>query len=101
MGFGGVKGFGDDPDDDDDDLTAADDEHELGHRALPDPLDRLWLHPSELAAPAPPTPPRTRSRWPATLLAGAAGAVLTLAVLGAVGALGGSSNNDSNQAAVS
>src|SRR5207253_6615163 len=59
-------------------------------RAVPDPLDRLWMHPSELSpligAPTA-SSARHRPMWTATLVAGAAGAILTLGVLGAVGAL--------------
>jgi S1-C subfamily serine protease len=62
---------------------------------LPDPLDRLWLHPSELSPrvgePALTTSLRPRPIWTTTLVAGAAGAILTLGVLSATGALGGSS----------
>jgi putative serine protease PepD len=71
--------------------------------ALPDPLDRLWMHPSELsplvgASAGPPT--RARPMWSATLLAGAAGAILTLGVLSAVGAIGGSSDSTGETEAV-
>jgi putative serine protease PepD len=102
MGFGGVKGFGDDPDDEDEDVDVSPDggDRDQPRRALPDPLDRLWMHPSELAPPAAPVATRTRSRWPAALVAGAAGAILTLAVLGAVGALGGSSSTDTKSGVV-
>jgi serine protease DegQ len=55
---------------------------------LPDPLDRLWLHPTELSvlgagfAPPPTHGARRRSPpWLTPLLAGAAGALLTVAVL--------------------
>ena len=44
---------------------------------------------------------RTKPMWTTTLVAGAAGAILTLAVLGAVGALGHSSGNDPKRNAVS
>jgi putative serine protease PepD len=68
-----------------------------GHprRAVPDPLDRLWMHPSELApfmGPSTTSAARHRPMWTTTLVAGAAGAILTLGVLGAVGAIGGSSD---------
>lgn len=63
---------------------------------LPDPLDRVWLHPTELsslgapfAPPRNPPPPGTRRRtvrWLAPLLAGAAGALLTVTVLAVTGA---------------
>jgi S1-C subfamily serine protease len=66
---------------------------------LPDPLDRVWLHPTELsvlgAAFAPPEAPgsgRHRSPvWLAPLLAGAAGALLTVAVLAVTGSFDRSS----------
>jgi S1-C subfamily serine protease len=63
---------------------------------LPDPLDRVWLHPTELsslgaafAPPRDPPAPGTRRRtlpWLAPLLAGAAGALLTVTVLAVTGA---------------
>lgn len=65
-------------------------------RAIPDPLDRLWMHPSELSPRAGfsiEAPARHRPMWTATLVAGAAGAILTLGVLSAVGAIGQSSDN--------
>ncbi len=61
--------------------------------AVPDPLDRLWRHPTELPlsagfagtpAPARSTGRRTRS-WLVPLAAGAAGALVTLVVLAAAG----------------
>ncbi len=64
--------------------------------ALPDPLDRLWMHPSELSplvGASTTATTRHRPLWTATLVAGAAGAILTLGVLSAVGALGGSADN--------
>jgi putative serine protease PepD len=86
-GYGAASGEGDDEETPgvppDDDLGSPLD-------ALPHPLDRLWMHPSELAAmpaaPAP-APPRNRPMWATTLMAGATGAILTLGVLGATGAL--------------
>ncbi|HZJ25974.1 MAG TPA: trypsin-like peptidase domain-containing protein [Acidimicrobiia bacterium] len=61
-------------------------------RPPPDPLDRLWIHPSELAS-----TPRTRtagpnrglgrSDWLVVVAAGALGAVVTIAVLAATGVL--------------
>jgi|tagenome__1003787_1003787.scaffolds.fasta_scaffold20981241_4 S1-C subfamily serine protease len=105
MGFGGGKGNGfEDPDDEDADLDHEDDDRDRPPSALPDPLDRLWLHPSELAplAAAATAPPqaRTRPMWATTLVSGAAGAILTLAVLGAVGALGGSSGTTPKRSVV-
>jgi putative serine protease PepD len=76
-----------------------------GHprRAVPDPLDRLWMHPSELApfmGASTASSSRHRPMWTATLVAGAAGAILTLGVLGAVGAIGGSSDTTTDHAVV-
>jgi putative serine protease PepD len=85
-GFGGAAGDGDD----DDRADRPFDGDDLGRPrgGPPHPLDRLWMHPSELAAlPAPARPARARPMWSATLVAGAAGAILTLGVLGAIGAL--------------
>lgn len=62
-------------------------------RAIPDPLDRLWMHPSELSplvGASAASRSRHRPMWTATLVAGAAGAILTLGVLSAVGAIGSS-----------
>lgn len=60
--------------------------------AVPDPLDRLWRHPTELplsagfVAGAPASPPARRRRtWLVPLAAGAAGALVTLVVLAAAG----------------
>jgi putative serine protease PepD len=101
MGFGGGKGFGGgDPDDEERDFHDDDDDRDLPRSTLPDPLDRIWLHPSELSPLAAATVTRTRPMWTTTLVAGAAGAILTLAVLGAVGELGGSSNSNSKRSAV-
>jgi S1-C subfamily serine protease len=101
MGFGGVKGFGDsDPDDENDDQHLDDDERDRPRSSLPDPLDRTWLHPSELSPLAAATVTRTKPMWTTTVVAGAAGAILTLAVLGAVGAIGGSSNDNPKRSAV-
>jgi S1-C subfamily serine protease len=76
---------------------------------LPDPLDRVWLHPTELStlgtAFAPPRNPiaagSTRHRpwpWLAPLLAGAAGALLTVAVLAVTGSFDRSSSPESADA---
>jgi serine protease DegQ len=70
---------------------------------LPDPLDRVWVHPTELstlgAAFAPSrdpfaAPSSRRRAWPwlVPLLAGAAGALLTVAVLAVTGAFDQSSS---------
>jgi S1-C subfamily serine protease len=71
---------------------------------LPDPLDRVWLHPTELSslgpafAPSGTEPPRESRRrgrsWLVPLLAGAAGALLTVAVLAVAGAFDRSSPAD-------
>src|SRR3954451_19192525 len=99
MGFGGEEGSGfDDPDDEHDDLPLDDDAHGIFRGALPDPLDRIWLHPSELSPLAAATVTRPKPMWTTTLMAGAAGAILTVVVLGAVGALGGSSDNNQRTA---
>lgn len=101
MGYGGAKGFGSgDPDDENGDLPADDEERDRPRSTLPDPLDRIWLHPSELSPLAAATVTRTRPMWTTTLVAGAAGAILTLAVLGAVGAIGGASDNTPKQSVV-
>ena len=80
------------------------DDEDAGARVpLPDPLDRVWLHPTELsvlgAAFAPPTTASgARHRtlpWLAPLLAGAAGALLTVAVLAVTGSFDRSSSKDS------
>ncbi len=58
----------------------------------PDPLDRLWVHPSELSArslPTPPPRPHRRGRERALMLAaGATGALVATGVLAATGLLG-------------
>jgi S1-C subfamily serine protease len=76
---------------------------EAGPGARPDPLDRLWRHPSELAAFSPrpdtgpssapataPAPTRARSarQWPLLVGAGTVGAIATVAILAAGGILG-------------
>src|SRR5690349_16504141 len=86
-GYGAASGEGDD-----EETPGVPPDDDLGRPldALPHPLDRLWMHPSELAAmpvASAPAPPRGRPMWTTTLMAGAAGAILTLGVLGATGAL--------------
>jgi len=85
-----------------------DDERDVGRSGtrgpLPDPLDRVWLHPTELSslgsafAPSGPEgPPRQRRRrrsWLVPLLAGAAGALLTVGVLALTGTFDRSSPSD-------
>ena len=75
-------------DDDGDDELA-------GFGVPPEPSDRLWRHPSELAASSLPEPPTERRRsdrrpplWGVALLAGAAGAVLCGGFLALTGRLG-------------
>jgi S1-C subfamily serine protease len=92
---------------DEHDEESLGDSDEAGHdrprRAVPDPLDRLWMHPSELSpfvGASGATPVRHRPMWTATLVAGAAGAILTLGVLSAVGAIGRSSERTGEQQAV-
>jgi S1-C subfamily serine protease len=101
MDNGGVPGFGgDEPDDLIPELPPFDDGPERPFGSLPHPLDRLWLHPSELSPHAGASATRTKPLWTTTLVAGAAGAILTLAVLGAVGALGRSSDQPSDGSVV-
>ena len=59
----------------------------------PDPLDRLWVHPSELSvrsrpAPAPSRSHRRRREWSLILAAGATGALVATGVLVLTGLLG-------------
>jgi len=73
----------------------------------PDPLDRLWVHPTELGAvrpsnapvPAPAPAPRRRvGAWIAPLAAGAAGALVTVGVLAGTGTLDRSSPSSGHAA---
>jgi putative serine protease PepD len=62
--------------------------------APPDPMDRVWRHPTELGAVAAsriPARARSMPSWALSMLAGAAGALVTVAVLGAAGAFDRSS----------
>jgi S1-C subfamily serine protease len=77
-------------------------------RPLPDPLDRVWVHPTELsvlgaefAGPgAERNAPRHRSRlWMMPALAGATGAIVTVVVLAVVGAFNGSTSSGNPPAA--
>lgn len=81
------------------------DDHLTAPGPPPDPMDRVWWHPTELAAiatasaPAPPPARRAAATiWLVPLLAGAAGALVTIAVLTLNGSLDGS-NTASNGAA--
>jgi S1-C subfamily serine protease len=94
MGNGGAMGFtGEEPDDEIPGAPPFDDDPDLPQGSLPHPLDRLWLHPSELSPLAAASATKTKPLWTTTLVAGAAGAILTLGVLGAVGALGRGSDH--------
>jgi S1-C subfamily serine protease len=82
VGFGG-----DEYDDEIRGAPSGDEGDDFPRSSLPDRLDRLWLHPSELSPLAVAATPRAKPMWTTTLVAGAAGAILTLTVLGALGAL--------------
>jgi S1-C subfamily serine protease len=60
----------------------------------PDPLDRVWFHPSELGAP--PAPPRQAPGrdWGVAFLGAICGIVATLGVLAATGAIDSGSSGD-------
>jgi S1-C subfamily serine protease len=89
----------------------SDDDHSARRGPLPDPLDRVWLHPTELSrlggafAPEDPAHPggagsgtTTRRRtvpWLAPLLAGAAGALLTVTALAVTGSFDRSTESTS------
>jgi serine protease DegQ len=90
------------PDDSDDEPNG---ERSGTRGPLPDPLDRVWLHPTELSAlgasfaprgpegPGRERPHRSHS-WIAPVLAGAAGALLTVGVLALTGSFDRSSPPD-------
>ncbi|MGZ8734629.1 MAG: S1C family serine protease [Acidimicrobiia bacterium] len=64
----------------------------------PDPLDRLWVHPSELSARSRPTPPSSRAPgrsrdWWLMLAAGATGALVATGALALTGLLGSGRSN--------
>jgi putative serine protease PepD len=89
-----------------DDDAGDDLEAPASRRRLPDPLDRVWVHPTELSALgaefAGPERHETRSRsrlWVAPALAGAAGAIVTIVVLGVVGAFNNSTDSGGSPAA--
>lgn len=74
-------------------MPTGDGADEGASRPVPDPLDRLWIHPSELLAPhgAPRQRrrgPHGRSEWLLALMAGGVGALAALAILTATGWLG-------------
>ncbi len=55
----------------------------------PDPLDRVWFHPSELGAPpAEPRPSAARRQWAVVAIATLCGAVATIGILAATGSIG-------------
>jgi S1-C subfamily serine protease len=74
------------------------DEHAGVRGPIPDPLDRVWLHPTELPILGGGLEPpdgggaRHRALWLAPVLAGAAGALLTVAVLALIGSFDRSSS---------
>ena len=79
---------------DDEPLDEGPDDEQAPRGAPPDPLDRLWVHPTELPAIAPGLtsgsrePARRNTRWwLSPVFAGAAGAVVTLAVLAIAGVI--------------
>src|ERR1700736_2452242 len=81
---------------DDEPLDEGSPEEHAPRGALPDPLDRLWRHPTELPplaagfVPAPPAggAPRRRSRaWMLPIVGGATGALVTVAALAVAGVL--------------
>jgi S1-C subfamily serine protease len=73
----------------------SDDDHAPSRAPVPDPLDRVWLHPTELSMLGSAFAPTVESStdagrhrsypWLLPLLAGAAGALLTVAVLAVTG----------------
>jgi len=86
-----------------------DEGHDEGHEdehaprgAPPDPLDRVWLHPTELPLTATPSAPSARAararsgpgRWLVPILAGAAGALVTVAILALTGVFNDSRTAD-------
>jgi len=88
-----------------DDVGDEPDDADRRPRRLPDPLDRVWLHPTELsvlgAGFAPPEAERPGARhrpfpWLVPVLAGATGALLAVAVLAIAGAFDRSSNAPSS-----
>ena len=101
MGYGDAMDFGGNEHEDESRADPhSDDDLDYPGSALPHPLDRLWLHPSELSPLAAATVTRPRPMWTTTLVAGAAGAILTVAVLGAIGAIGRSSDHPSEAGVV-
>jgi S1-C subfamily serine protease len=61
----------------------------------PDPLDRVWFHPSELGAPpAPAARPAAGRDWGVAFLGAICGVVATLGILAATGAIDSSGGGD-------
>ena len=72
-----------------------------GRGALPDRMDRIWVHPTELSPVRPPSRTKARTgRLVAPLAAGALGAIVAIGVLGLLGALNNSDSDDPNAAPV-
>lgn len=75
-------------------MPGGDDESEPSG-SPPDPLDRVWSHPSELRGSPEPAPARGAPRtWLLPVAAAVAGSLVTIAVLAGVGLLGGSGADD-------
>jgi S1-C subfamily serine protease len=72
-----------------------DEQDDEGTGLPPDPLDRVWFHPSELGAPpAPPASPARGHDWGVAFLGAICGIVATLGILAATGAIGSGNNAD-------
>jgi S1-C subfamily serine protease len=91
MGHAGDSHDDEPPDEQDDEGT------ERGRGPVPDPLDRVWRHPTELPPVVPATaatPRRAVPTWLTAVVAGGAGAVVAVVLLAAIGAFDeGSSSN--------
>jgi S1-C subfamily serine protease len=68
-----------------------DEEPDRPRGSPPDPLDRLWRHPTELPVATPVPARRSVSGWAIAIAAGAAGAVITVVALAAAGSFDDSS----------
>lgn len=87
--MGQVDGHDDEPFDE-----SHDEEPDRPSGSPPDPLDRLWRHPTELPpVVAAPSSRRASPTWLVAVAAGAAGAILTVVVLAAIGSFDDSSSN--------
>jgi putative serine protease PepD len=87
---------------DDEPLDEGPDDEQTPRGAPPDPLDRLWVHPTELPALAPGLTSGSRQStrrstrwWLSPVFAGATGAVVTLAVLAIAGMIDDGSTSGS------